>query len=144
MIPRKRDDWEHGPPYYRRKHGIIMVVVSLMGLVGVLTSQSWMVVGLNRQWWYIVVALAWLMLTVVVIAISLNRVRRRLRREFEAAGGRLCTHCAYSLKDLPRHGSCPECGQEYDAEFDAKTWWGAGFEVQAHTPPQRPNDEIGD
>lgn len=135
MIPRTRHDWEHGPPYIRRKHGFIMITMAVMGFIGVVLSQSWMVFGFRGPWWRLPLAFGWLVLTVIVMAVSLKRLHRQLRRDFEAAAGRLCTHCAYNLQDLPPTGGCPECGHEYDAEFDARTWHGAGFEMPEQVKP---------
>ena len=140
VIPRTRHDWEHGPPYYRRKHGIVMMTMAVMGFIGVVMSQYIGIAGSRGSALSYMAVMGWLMLTVIVMAVSLRRLRRRLRRELGASGGRLCTHCIYNLKDLPPRGSCPECGHEYDAEFDARTWWGAGFEVPEGnaSPPSAP------
>jgi hypothetical protein len=94
-----------------------------------------MLAGLRVGRWAQVAVLAWLAVMIAVLATMHIRLRRQLRREFEAAAGRLCTHCAYNLKDLPPTGGCPECGHEYDAEFDARTWHGAGFEMPEQVAP---------
>ena len=47
---------------------------------------------------------------------------RHLRRALFASRFRLCTNCAYDLSSLAPTGTCPECGETYDAVADVKLW----------------------
>lgn len=55
---------------------------------------------------------------------------RKIRREFVASDGRLCTQCGHSLAGLPDEGHCPECGNRFDTEPDRRAWKDAGIEVK--------------
>ena len=56
--------------------------------------------------------------------------RRRMHTEFNEAGGRLCTHCAYNLAPMGERGICPECGKAFDAQTDEAMWTKAGFKCE--------------
>lgn len=47
---------------------------------------------------------------------------RHIRRALFASRFRLCTHCAYDLSTLDPTGTCPECGETYDAVADVQLW----------------------
>lgn len=47
---------------------------------------------------------------------------RHLRRALFASRFRLCTNCAYDLSSLAPTGTCPECGETYDAVADVELW----------------------
>ncbi len=136
MIERTSKGWEHGPPYYVRRFRAIMARLSLMAVMAIVLTLAAGSIGDRAGRWSLLASSGWLALYIAAFPVLLLRLRRRIRREFDAASGRLCTHCAYNLKDLPPRGGCPECGHEYDAEFDAKTWAGAGFVVTQ--PPESP------
>lgn len=52
--------------------------------------------------------------------------RTRHIRRAVAAGGRLCTHCAYDVSALSPSGTCPECGGPFDMEKDKALWKAGG------------------
>lgn len=54
---------------------------------------------------------------------------RRISRDYNASGGRLCTECGHSLRGLADVGLCPECGHTYDIELDRLTWRDANIEL---------------
>ncbi len=141
MIPRTSKGWEHGPPYYTRRYRLLGLPMALTGLVGIVANLAGLLVVFRSNWQFLLAVFAWLALTVAVTTAVYVRLRRRIQREFDAAGGRLCTHCGYNLKDLPPRGGCPECGHEFDAEFDAKTWAGAGFVASRPQEPPTPTSK---
>ena len=51
----------------------------------------------------------------------------RVRRPFDAAEGRLCTECGYSLRGLGDDGDCPECGTAFHAWLDQRRWGRVGM-----------------
>lgn len=83
------------------------------------SMMVWMMLEMNRQgyptlnWPFVAVnwpfwtAIAWL---VGRVPIGLVRWRRR-RRDYARAEHFQCIKCGYPLKDLPRGGPCPECGE---------------------------------
>lgn len=55
---------------------------------------------------------------------------RKVRRDFVASGGRLCTQCGHSLAGLPDQGHCPECGERFDIDLDRLAWKHAGIDLK--------------
>jgi hypothetical protein len=60
---------------------------------------------------------------------------RRLRRALFASRFRLCTHCGYDVSTLSLAGTCPECGQPYDAARDVAIWAQQGAPYTEPRPP---------
>lgn len=50
------------------------------------------------------------------------RARARWIRAATESDGALCLHCGYSLRGLPDHQNCPECGRPYDLEKVRARW----------------------
>lgn len=57
----------------------------------------------------------------ITLGIVTSKVRR-IKRDFNTSGGRLCTQCGHSLAGLPDSGLCPECGHRFDIELDRLAW----------------------
>jgi hypothetical protein len=75
---------------------------------------------------------------------------RHLRRALFASRFRLCTNCAYDLSALAPIGTCPECGETYDAVADVELWSLQGAPYTEPAPPgfvpwspQEPTDRRG-
>lgn len=60
---------------------------------------------------------------------------RRLRRALFASRFRLCTHCTYDLSSLGESGTCPECGNPFDAARDVARWENTGGPYAEPRPP---------
>lgn len=109
-------------PVVRRAAVLWLTSAALFMLLAV----AWIVVrrplGLPRGGYYRVLPLALIALP-WVIGLPLWHWRvRRFRRALFASRFRLCTHCAYDLSTLAPTGTCPECGNDYDAAKDVVTW----------------------
>lgn len=109
-------------PVVRRASALMMGSV----LVGMLLAVVWLVMrrplGLPRTGFYRVLPITMIALP-FVIGLPLWHWRvRRLRQALFASRFRLCTHCAYDLSTLAEVGTCPECGNEYDAARDVERW----------------------
>ncbi|MBI5764502.1 MAG: hypothetical protein HZA51_13355 [Planctomycetes bacterium] len=50
------------------------------------------------------------------------RARAKWIRALKESDGALCPHCGYSLRGLPDHQNCPECGRPYDLEQVRACW----------------------
>ena len=69
------------------------------------------------------------LMPIVVVWPLLVLSRRRMRRQFHEARGRLCTHCAYNLTATSDHGTCPECGKPFSVQADQAMWHAAGYTI---------------
>lgn len=62
---------------------------------------------------------------------------RWVRRAVRESGWRLCPYCAYNLSTLGDAGVCPECGNAFDIESDARFWEDIGVKRPAEHPSER-------
>lgn len=144
MIPRTRDDWEHGPPYYRRRVRRVYIPIQTALLIApTLVFILWPLLDTRANPWG-----PWMIAAIFigygVLAGSSLWMRASFRREFRVAHDRLCTHCGYNLHALGDAGLCPECGNDFDIARDAGAWKRAGMSVPEspmppsikHTPPR--------
>jgi len=129
MVSGSQLTWWECPPVIRtsvRNYVLAILAVCALGL-GFILSRDWLGVPYEPYGRYggLVITLVPLFLIVAMFIFS----RRRLRRHFHEARGRLCTHCAYNLTAMSDHGTCPECGKAFDAEADKAMWEAAGYRI---------------
>lgn len=115
------------PPYFRRLMRRHAIFAGLMCFSPALVAIGARAFGQVIEPWMLSLWLVWIPICVLVLVASERWVLARIRREFEATGGRACVSCAYNLSTLGDGGTCPECGQAFDAPRDAEAWALAGF-----------------
>ncbi len=109
-------------PVVRRATVIWLATAGLFMLLAIVWLVLRRPLGLPRGGFFRVVPLT-LILIPWVLGIPLwHWSVRRFRRALFASRFRLCTHCAYDLSTLAPIGTCPECGNAYEAARDVATW----------------------
>jgi hypothetical protein len=119
--------WWANPPVIRksvRNFVLSLLTVSGIGL-GFIMLRDTLSVPYEPYGRYGGLALTLVPFCLIVLLFVFGR--RRLRRQFIEAGGRLCTHCAYNLTTMNDRGTCPECGNTFDTEADQAMWASAGY-----------------
>ncbi len=121
--------WWNCPPVIRRhvRNAVLgAIAFSCAAIALVLVRDP---LGIPREPWgrYGPLVFGLMPIGVVWPLFVLRRVR--IRKQFNDARGRLCTHCAYNLLPMNDQGICPECGKPFDASADAETWQLAGFKM---------------
>ncbi len=111
----------------------------MTAVVFALAALAWLVLGkrlgLTGGGGYRLVPIA-LALTPIVVLLPFWHWRvRRLRRALFASRFRLCMHCGYDVSTLYHAGTCPECGQPYDAARDVAIWARQGAPYSEPRPP---------
>ena len=124
-------NWWECPPVIRRQVRNAVLLSIILGLAAPALVLLRTPLGIPFEPWgrYGPLALGLVSLAVIWPLFIINR--RRLRRQFHEACGRLCTHCGYNLKSLGERGTCPECGELFDAHADAAMWKTAGYTHEA-------------
>lgn len=119
--------WRREPPVVQRI-GRNYLVASTLAVAGALTIVLLRdpLDAEGQAWTRIVPGVFGLLPLAVFLPVAWWRARR-VRREFQAAAGRLCTHCAYNVGPLGERGTCPECGKPFAAQADARRWSQAGY-----------------
>jgi hypothetical protein len=125
-------DWinlRHLPPVLRRR--TVYYAVATLVFAATTLACVWVFRDLRLRYTWLPRTLPLLLgLTPTVLFMPIMMWhQRRLRRRFHAAGGRLCTHCAYDLSTLGPHGTCPECGNTFDTEKDELLWLAAKMRI---------------
>jgi hypothetical protein len=120
-------NWAGCPPAIRRQvrnYVLGAIAVSAAAVVLIVVRDP---LGIPREPWGRYGPLALGLIPICVLWPMFLFSRRRVRRQFDEAGGRLCTHCAYNLATMGDRGTCPECGEQFNACTDAAMWTAAGF-----------------
>jgi hypothetical protein len=81
-----------------------------LGLV-VLTALALMVGHFAAIWWW------GFKLWTVVIGAAIGLAGRALKLAMKTRREPFCIHCGYSLRGLPDHHICPECGRPFSFEL---------------------------
>lgn len=114
--------WVGVAPVVRRSAIVWLCSAALFMLLAVV----WLVLrgplGLPRGGFFRVLPLTLILIPWVVFLPLWHWRVRRFRRALFASRFRLCTHCAYDLSTLDPLGTCPECGNQYDAVRDVARW----------------------
>lgn len=120
-------NWFQCPPVIRRqvRNSVLAAVVFSGAAVGLVVLRE--PLGIPREPWGRYGPLVLGLTPVVVLWPMFLLGRRRMRRQFSEARGRLCTHCGYNLAPMGESGTCPECGERFDAAADAGMWKAAEF-----------------
>lgn len=126
MTRGKVPDWTHGPPYLRRRVRAWGLGTMAWVLGGIACMELLHQGGVSRQGTIAAVTFAIFFAGALAGIIVHQRTPSRVRREFEASHGRLCTQCGYDLHALPISGVCPECGFAFDLMYDVIIWRRAG------------------
>ncbi len=128
----------HGPPVLRRmgRNYLVASCTAVVLAVAIVIVRE--PLGLGGLWWGRLAPLFMGMLPLGVFTPIAWWLTRHVRRDFHAAGGRLCTHCAYNVGAMGDEGTCPECGERFDARADAATWRKGGFTIRAGTQGDKP------
>jgi len=119
----------HGPPVMRRLCRNYLLASLLAVAIATAVAALRRFGLLEREPWTRFTPLAVGVLPLLVFMPIWVRRMKHARREFDAADGRLCTHCGYNVGPLGDAGVCPECGERFEARADAATWQIIGFTV---------------
>lgn len=110
------------PVAARRQYGVILLVI-----VSMLVMFFMFDAGLARQStrgiraYYSIAIVAGVISLISAYGIHV-RARAKWIHALTDSDGALCPHCGYSLRGLPDHQNCPECGRHYDLEQVRARW----------------------
>ena len=121
--------WWECPPVIRKQVRNAVLATIILGLAAPALVMLRDPLGIPYEPWGRYGPIAFGLMPIVLVWPLLVLSRRRMRRQFHEALGRLCTHCAYNLTALSERGTCPECGKPFDAQADKAMWDAAGYTI---------------
>ena len=135
-------EWNHAPPYVRWLGWRYLLFACVFSSAAIAMAIFKRPLGMRGVEWYKWTILGVGLAPLVAVMPICQWMLGRTRRKFEAARGRLCTHCGYDLSAHGEAGLCSECGQPFDARRNAEAWKRAGFVVtDSVSAPSSPPDE---
>jgi hypothetical protein len=139
MGPFKRpfllSEWNHAPPYVRWLGWRYLLFACVFSSAAIAMAILKRPLGMRGVDWFKWATLGVGLVPLVAVMPICQWMLGRTRRKFEAARGRLCTHCGYDLTGLAPKGACPECGKSFEADRDAEAWRRVGFALPEGPDP---------
>lgn len=110
------------PVAARRQYGVILlVIVSMLVMFFMFDANLARKTTRGVRAYYSIAIVAGVIGLITAYGIHV-RARARWIRAATESDGALCLHCGYSLRGLPDHQNCPECGRAYDLEQVRARW----------------------